>query len=254
MFTLAGFLEDQDQLGVYAPMTGLVDQHLNVVLDELTVPSLTLLVAVMAGLEDVAVAQGRLVSPTLRRASMFQVAPVNTATAGPVNVLNPPVVLDLRKTPLQLTEDEALEFHSNGNPAAVQVQWCLVWLSDKRITPVEGDIFTIRAASVTAAVAEAWTNVPIVLDEDLAPGRYQIVGMRGMSAGMIAARIVFRGGGWRPGVPGAILLQNHDHPMFRYGQFGVFGEFRHNAVPSIDVLSTLADAAQEFYFDLIKVG
>lgn len=254
MFTTVAFFEDQDPAGAYVGVAAIADQHIQATGDELTVPELNHIVAIMGGAEQVAANRMRLVSPTLRKASMYQVNPLNGATAGDVTPQSPPAIIDLRQTPLVVKKDEALECFLLSNPAAAQMQWCIVWLSNGPIQPVKGDIFTVRGTSATALVAEAWTNVQMTLDEDLQPGRYQCVGFRGISAGGVAFRLVPRGGPWRPGSPGAILTNNLDSPLFRYGNMGVFCEFPHNILPSVDGLSILADAAQEFFLDLIQVG
>lgn len=141
----------------------------------------------------------------------------------------------------------------NSNPAAVQVQWGLAWLADKPVEVVKGQCFTVRATATTTLVAGSWTNCAISLVEDLPRGRYQLVGMFAWSAGMICARAVFIGGGYRPGVLGASGINIVGDPIFRYGNLGVFGEFEDTDQPTFDVLSSSADTVEEFYLDLIQI-
>jgi hypothetical protein len=161
--------------------------------------------------------------------------------------------MDLRASPLALAPGEQLNFEAFANPAAAQIQWGVVWLADAPIAPAAGAIFSVRATSATVVVAGAWTNVALTFEEDLPRGRYQLVGMFPVSAGMIAARAVFVGYSWRPGVLGSDLINDLQHPMFRMGALGAFGEFEDIEPPTIDVLAVSADATQEFWLDLIQV-
>ncbi|MGH2668422.1 MAG: hypothetical protein ACRDH5_04755, partial [bacterium] len=111
-----------------------------------------------------------------------------------------------------------------------------------------------RATGATALVASSWTAVPLTFTEDLPRGRYQLVGLRARSAGLVAARAVFVGGpaGQRPGCLGNPTQQGVAHDMFRHGQLGVWGEFEDNEPPQIECLAVSADAAEDFHLDLIQ--
>jgi len=71
---------------------------------------------------------------------------------------------------------------------------------------------------------------------------------------LIAARLVFPGYSWRPGVIGRTSASQPDIEIFRYGKFGVFGEFDHNRPPTVDFFSSSADTSETVYLDLVKVG
>ena len=131
--------------------------------------------------------------------------------------------------------------------------YALIWLADGAITPVKGSIFTVKATGSTTLTANAWTPVPITFDQDLPAGRYAVVGFRAKSANIIGARLIFVGGTWRPGVIG-VRSYNVDYDnVFRYGNFGVFGEFEFDQPPQVEVLADTADTSEEFWFDLIQV-
>jgi len=253
MFTTIGFLESVDQAGAFNALTALADQHVRVSGDDIQVPTLNQVVAVSAGVENVAANRARLVSPSLRVRSNYLISPVNGATAGAVEPGSPHAVVDLRRSPLALAVGEQLNFETFANPAAAQIQWGLVWLADAPIAPVAGPMFSIRATSATALVGSVWSNVAVTFDEDLPRGRYQLVGLWPISAGMIAARAVFVGGTWRPGALGSDSNNDLGDPMFRNGGLGVFGEFEDIEPPTFDCLSVSADATQEFYLDLVQV-
>lgn len=252
-FLTVGFLESVDPAGAFNALTALADQHVTVTGDDVRVPLLNNIVAVAAGVESAAAHRARLVSPSLRRKTNFFISPLNTAAAASVEPASPQAVVDIRRQPIPLIVGENLNAEVLSDPVAAQVQWCFVWLADGPIVPVSGPIFTIRAISTTALVARVWSNVGIAFDEDLPRGRYQVVGLRPESASMLAARLVFVGGGPRPGALGTDVPADLQSMLFRYGELGVWGEFEDIEPPTVDCVADLADATQQFYFDLIQV-
>lgn len=253
MFTTIAFQESVDPAGAYNALTGVLDQHVRVQGDDIFVPELSQIVAVAGGVETTVESFLRLASPSLRGRSRFQIEPYNSGAAAAVEPLSPHRVVDLRTNPLKLTAQEALNAEVNSNPAAAQIQWCVVWFADGPIAPAAGDIFSVVATGATALVASTWTNVPLTLDEDLPRGRYAIVGARFRSAGCVAGRIVTIGGRWRPGALGVDAQDDLEHPMFRLGGLGVWAEFEDVDSPSADFLSVSADAAEDVTLDLIQL-
>ena len=77
--------------------------------------------------------------------------------------------------------------------------------------------------------------------------------MRAYETGLMAARLVFVGGTWRPGVPGCGGIDTEDLKVFRRGRSGAFGEFEFDQPPSMDILSDRAVTAQNYALDLIQV-
>lgn len=258
MFTTVAWAQSVDSAGVADPILAVLDQHVRVNGDDIFVPELNQLFAAMAGVEGAVEAFARITSPSLRGLGRLQIEPYNSAAAAATEPGNPPLVFDIAENPLPLTPQEALNFETNSNPVAAQIQWCVAWLSDGPIVPVTGKIFSVIATGATALVAPAatatgWTNVPLTFDEDLPRGRYAVVGIRARSAGAIAARLVTVGGRWRPGVPGCDAQSDQDYWRFRFGNCGVFAEFEDVDTPSVDMISISADAAEDFVFDLIQV-
>jgi len=69
-----------------------------------------------------------------------------------------------------------------------------------------------------------------------------------------AARLVFPDVSHRPGAPGSDSGIYYNKDLFRYGRLGSWGEFEHDAPPTVDFLGNGADArSPEVYFDLIQV-
>lgn len=252
--TTVAFYESQDIAGVWANMAAIDDQHIYTEGDDLTIPSLNQVVAIAAGIGSGGNELARLSAPSLRGVSLPIIHPVNGGADADAEPDADPKVMDLRTTPIVLVVGEQLNAQGHSDTTAAAAQWVIVWLASGPIALVTGRIITVRGTNTDTLVADAWTNGNLTLDEDLPSGRYQLVGMRAISAGLVAARAVPRGGGWRPGVLGCDDAQDNSHRIFRFGQMGVFFEFAHNEVPSIDFLSISADTDQEVFLDLIKVG
>lgn len=253
MFTTVGFYESVDQAGAYVALNAVADQHVRVSGDDIQVPTLNQVLAIAGGVESAAAFRARLTSPSLRERSLFQITPLNTGAAAAVEPATPQAVVDLSESPLVLVAGEQLNIEALANPVAAQVQWGIVWLGDGVQAKVRGPIFSVRATGATALVAGSWTNVALTFDEDLPRGRYQLVGLFPVSAGMIAARAVFVGFGNRPGALGSDALSDLQSYLFRYGELGVFGEFEDTEPPTMDCLAVSADATQEFWLDLIQL-
>jgi hypothetical protein len=251
---LAGWYENVDPAAAFNALTALPDQANTTAGDVIRVPTLNQVVAVAAGVEITVESFARLVSPSLRVRGLFQIEPFNTGSAAAAEPSSPHNVLDMRKIPLPLVRNESLTFEVNSNPAAAQDQWGLVWLAAGPIEPVGGAIFTVRATNASTLTAGSWTNGALTFVEDLPRGKYQVVGMRARAAGLVAARLVFPGGTWRPGCLGTDAQADLEHPMFRYGGLGVWGEFDDLNPPTVEFLSVSADTAQDVYLDLIQTA
>jgi len=254
LFTTVAFYENLDEAGAWDNIAAIGDQHLYTEGDDLTVPELNKVIVVAAGICSGGNGLARLSSPSLRRLALPLIAPINGNADADAEPDSPPAVMDLTKTPIPLVQSETLNAEGHGDPSAAQDQWVIVWLADGTPTIAEGEIVTIRGNQTNALVADAWTNQNMDWDTDLPAGRYALVGMRANSAGLIAARAVPRGGRWRPGCLGCDEDDDLGHSVFRYGRLGVWFEFEHNQMPSIDFLSLSADTDQDVLLDIMKVG
>ena len=99
--------------------------------------------------------------------------------------------------------------------------------------------------------AGSWVNTALTFNSTLPSGTYQVVGMRAEGANLVAARLVFVGGQFRPGVAAASAANLALFNRFRNGQIGVFGAFDVNQPPTLDCLG-VTDTSQEVVLDLIK--
>ncbi|GAI92334.1 unnamed protein product, partial [marine sediment metagenome] len=90
--------------------------------------------------------------------------------------------------------------------------------------------------------------------QTLPAGRYAVVGMRAQLQENVASRLVFPDTSPRPGVMGRSRYYELDLPEMRYGGLGNWGEFEHDAPPTIDILATAATELPHYIIlDLIQV-
>ncbi len=256
-FHLAAWQQSIDEAGVFTGITAVPDPVLTVLVNNVQVPSLNKVVALAAGVETTVAQQARLTAPSRRVLALQRIAPTQGNAAAASLPSDPHHLTDLADTPLQMVTGEQASIELNANPAAAQIQWGLVWFADDSLKPTTGNYFTVRADATQALTISAWTNAAIVFAENLPRGRYRVVGMRAQSAGLVAARLVFVGTGaqgpWRPGVMGTNNDRHLEYPGFRLGAWGPFGEFEDTDTPTVDFLSTTADAAEVVYLDLEQI-
>ena len=226
------------------PLAVVADPHVSYSGNDLTVPVLNQLVAALV--LGNAPLQAQLQSPSLRRTIQEDIpAMIATETAvGADTVLH-----DRRSNPLSLDVSEKL----NACTVHTLDGWCFVWLADKAIDPVRGEIHTVRCTTGHTTAGDAWQNVALTLSQTLPAGRYQIVGMRAVGTNLLAARLVLIGDSWRPGVPAGASVNSNEPEQFMHGNFGVMGEFEFDQPPSVDLIGTGVTAAEEIYLDLIQV-
>jgi hypothetical protein len=249
MFTTVAYVKSQDTGGVLTNVAAIADQHVRVSGDDVIVPDdLPFLCGAYAG--GTTITGARISSPALRRTLLLDVSPLNVGA----EPLSPTPLFNAFYSPLPLDADEALNALVAEGATGAEYEEVVVFLGDGAQSPVSGDIYTVRATGSTTLTAYAWSNVPLTFAQTLPAGRYQLVGLRAISAGAIAARCVFVGGTWRPGCIACDAESDLTPDIFRRGALGVWGEFEHNTPPTIDFLSISADTSEVVYLDLIKVA
>jgi len=230
--------------GTLLPITAVSDPHVTVSGNDITIPELNQLVAAL--MFGNAPTQGQIQSPSLRRIILEDI-PAFIATEVCTGAVH--VIVDKRDNPLALERSEKLNVYSIHTLDG----WCLIWLADGPIAPVVGDIRTIKCTTFHTSAGDAWENGALTLTQTLPAGRYQVVGMHAHGTALLAARLVFVGGTWRPGVPAGALAGDPGIPMFRHGAFGAFGEFEFDQPPSVDLIGTGVTSTEEIYLDIIQV-
>ncbi len=230
-------------------VSALADPHVRVSGDDIVVPELNKVIGVYVLASSHS--QARLSSPSLRKLIEPDIEPFD--------LVNPPLptdnlpIYDLRERPYTLDVSESLNFQTVAS-AAGHRSYGIILLSDGKLGPIpSGQITTIRATNTTTLVANVWKNGALTFAQTLPAGRYAIVGMRAQSTTLIAARLVFTGYSWRPGVIGCATDAIDLPAMFRMGGLGVFGEFEHNTPPSVDFLASAGDTSQVVHLDIIKI-
>ena len=246
-FTIAAFYESTTAAVTTYTIQGLADPHIRVSGADVWIPGALPQLAAYYAL-GATVTLARIESPTLRTLTPIDVIPIELSTEPG----SPPTFVYAGHAPKLVGGGEALNFKFTST--AADVLFGLVWLSDGPVAPVTGEIFTVKATASATLTAKAWTNAAITFAQTLPKGRYQVVGMRAKSAGLIAARLVLPGYAWRPGVIGCDAYNDLERPEFRHGRAGVFGEFDHDVPPTVDFLSISADTSEEVWLDLIKIA
>jgi len=251
-FTLVGWQQSVDEDGTLTVVDAIADQHVAVSGDIVYVPSLNKLIAEYAAQANT-VTHVQLQSPSLRRVALLDIA----ICQGGIRPSGGESFMPHFNCPIELAEGEGLEAYINKPADSAIVATILAWLADGALSPVIGEIFTVRFTATITSILTQWVNGAITLSQTLPVGRYAIVGANVMEAGgdLIAFRFVIPGYEWRPGGLTTGDLGAKVTPAQRYGGMGIWGEFDSSTPPTLDIIAAAA-ASQTVvgYIDLIKVG
>jgi len=244
--TLVAWYESQDASASALNHAAVADPHVRVSGDYIYVPSFApFLGGVIMGGATPLLASLR--SPSLRKIVNLDIEPM----AGAEPVVGGELT-NLFSAPIPLSVAEGLEALIQAG-AGAQVNYALAWLVDGPVAPVAQPFYTVRATNATTLVGGSWTNGALTFTQTLPAGRYAVVGMRARSAGLLAARLVIPGSGFRPGVPGVDTISEVGLNHFRSGAPGVMGEFDHDVPPTVDFLSVSADTSQVVFLDVVPL-
>lgn len=245
---LVAWYESMASNGALVNVTAVPDPAIFVSGNDVRVPAgLKSMLWAFAGTSQTGSEYAKISSPTLRLLAPQTLAPLQT---GPVSN-DENQVLWFADNPRDVTPNESLDaavFATDATAAATAV---IAELADAAPTPAKGKIFTMRATGAAALVAGQWVNTPITFDEVLPAGTYQVVGCQAFGSNLIAARFVFPGAGFRPGLPGCAYVGVSTFRQFMDGNLGVWGEFDSNAPPTLDALG-VTDTTQELLLQLIQ--
>lgn len=248
-WTVVGYSESQDS-AVLVNIAALADPHVRVEGDNVVVPpDLSNLLAEYA--VGISITRAQLVSPSLRRVFPYEIVPIDRGADEPSSGL---LLNDHFTAPVPLTGDEALNALGAEDGTGATRSAVLVVLGSGPIEAIRQPIFTIRATASVTLTANTWINAGLTLDQTLPAGRYQLVGARFESVGLVAFRFVFPGFEWRPGGLGVDAASDLLPPGQRRGGWGVWGEFRHNTPPTVDFWSISADTSETGQLDLVSLG
>lgn len=249
-FHLAAYYQSVDPAGALTQINAVTDQAIYTSGKDVRIPSgMANLLGETVLSAATGPAYGQVQSPTLRDLANQDVQPI----VGGVTFSNYALMQDHSQNPRALSANEAMNFAIQATGGAAAANYGLTWIGDGPIKSQQGKIFTVRATGSAALSAGSWVNTSITFNSTLPAGTYQVVGMYAEGSNLVAARIVFVGSGYRPGVPANSSLGRNDFSNFRNGMWGVFGSFDVNQPPTIDCIG-VTDNAQVFAFDLIKTG
>ena len=191
----------------------------------------------------------RLNIPSLRSFSLPRVWPVaNNATAPSYYPM-----CDWRKMGPMLTRTEGITMEVSNSGAGPTATHGLIWLMERFMPVVGGEIITVKATASVSCNVGAWTAGSMTLEQDLPAGRYQLIGAAAQGTNLLALRFRIPMQDYIPGVPAQDSVDVIPNDQFRFGNAGVFGEFDQYNLPSIECVGVGANSAQAIYMDLIKV-
>lgn len=218
------------------------------------VPAGMHLVAAFAGIGAGSGTWGR---ARLNAASLLKVAqPFITPTQAIVGTDNPNLQL-LTDRPLVFPSAEVIGVDAllATVPSSADVA-ALLFFSEQPAPVPPGDGYWIRAATAaafTAASTTVWSTVDMKWDTTLPEGKYAVVGMVHVGPA-VAARLVFAGQVYRPGVVSVGSAAARTHAAFYEGGFGLMGSFSAFAPPSVQILATNTSAGDhEIYLRVVPL-
>lgn len=210
-------------------------------------PNVTIRAAVAGGVNA---SRARINTPNVRQVGLPYIAPINTGITAP----SPPNVADFGENGPSPSAADEISVESTHTDAAPQIQFALMWLRFNRKPWTPGDRYRVRGTAAITGVVGSWASGAITLDQNLPAGIYEIQGMDAFGTNLLGARLIFPGGGWRPGCLARNAVNSLPHPIFTDGRLGAYGQFDTIAMPQLETYVEAANTAQEIYFDLVRVG
>jgi hypothetical protein len=202
----------------------------------------------VAALENTATAnRAQLRSPSLVLDGGYDIEPI--VPAGTFGF--PPQVRLFPDSPLWLEPDEQLEAFVESTPGAAVRHFVHAWLADGISTPIFEEIFTVRCSATVDQVDFTWVSGNITFEQALPQGRYLVVGMRCRATNGQIARLIFRDQIGRPGCPMTSAVTEPDEPTYRHGHMGVWGHFRQEDPPLLEIFHGTANE-QALILDLVR--
>ena len=249
MFHLAAWGQTVQNANALTPINAIQDQAITTQGVDVRVPlDLPFIVAEACLYNDASGARAEVQSPSLRAMLNLDVEPI---ILGKIFGTIPESYVHA-DSPVPVVPNESLNFAVQGAEAGAVIHYGFVMLADGPLPYVKGNIYTVRATSAVALAVNTWVNGNLTFAQVLPAGSYKVVGMRARGANLAAARLVFPGSKYRPGVFAVNTVAQPDPLNQRYGYMGTFGQFDNTVPPTVDCLGD-TDATQFFDFDLIKV-
>jgi len=245
-----GFFENQDGGAAQQKLAALVDAlsplyKVGSTADHLVVPAThRFLVGAHAHVDATVQPRAVLVAGSMKtryRGRTSLEIPRLSASAEPAS---PPVINDWRANPIELDSGEELTLETINDPVAATDQFTVLYASDGPVQAIQNPrgFWARFTTAASACTANTWNSRALVASEALLKGRYQVLGGVAISTSLIQARLNFPlGGHARPPIASCDARADLIAPMFQPGQLGVLGEFDHDSLPFVELLTDTTD-------------
>ena len=232
-FHLVAYYQSVDEGGVYTEIDPVQDESVRVEGKQIFVPKWSKLLGFCAFLGSTA-NSAYLDAPSLRRLSLFYLAPINTTTTPDANC----AVGITGKILATLEEGEGVKFVAKADPAAAEPHSCILWFADEEPAPVSDPFTALEFSTSGTVTAGKWSNLAMTPVQALPVGRYQVVGAHVVASGGLAYRLIFVGEDHRPG---GLCAMDRQKPVYIFGEpgrLGVWGTFHTSTPPTLQLLSS----------------
>lgn len=250
--------QTQHLLGFYTALlaSGATNVALGPVLDQAVISNTTSFFlgddarVLAAYLQNDAFSDARVNSPSLRDPYLPHIDPLNVGTSPPNT---PPIALydDYGWT---IPKNEFFALEASRTVTAASIAMGLLWLNFGRRPIPAGPRFPALFTAASTGAAGSWFLSTITFADNLPAGRYAVAGLAVYGANTLAARLVFQGGGYRPGVICQQAVGEYTGRGMPKDYQGMLGDFLNTTPPQLEVLGFGAVAAQTGVMDLVQIG
>lgn len=199
---------------------------------------------------SVGISRMRINTPSLRYIALPYIAPVNTG----LTVASPPNVADYGENGPMLPPADSLVTEGTHATGAPEVMGSLLWLRAGFKPATPGQLYRIRLTGAITAVAGTWVSGNLTPDQTLPSGVYDINGLDAFGTNLVALRLIFPGGGYRPGCLARNAVGSIRNPIFQDGSLGCYGTFDSVNLPTAEIYAEGANTVQEVYMDAVRIG
>lgn len=191
----------------------------------------------------------RVNQPSLREPFLPYVEPFSL-TLAPANT---PPVAKMFESGVDLRINEFLRLDASKGAALAAPATALAWVGRTRRAIPPGPRRTARFASSVTVAAGTWSLGNFTFADTLPDGKFAIVGLSVYGGNVLAARLAFTGGGWRPGTLAQQVQGEWTPPAFARDELGFMGTFLNTIQPNIEYFGLGAGTSQIGYMDLVQV-
>lgn len=192
----------------------------------------------------------RLNQPSLRDPFLPYIDPFSL-TVLPANT---PPVYKAYEMGVDLTKNEFLRVNASRGVVVASDAYALLWVGKQRRPIPAGPRRTAKFTSAVTVSEGTWSLGALTFADTLPDGLFAIVGMNVYGTNVLAARLAFTGGGWRPGVIAQGAQGEWVQPAFARDELGYMGKFLNTVQPNIEYLGVGAGTTQIGYMDLVQIG